>query len=61
MIPPGSPFRFALPEMIISEGYLIRESTEKEIQKFTFNLSHQIELGGRLILVAPTAVSSFAM
>lgn len=47
--------------MIISEGYLIRESGEKEIQKFTFNLSHRIEFGGRLILVVPpTLVSSFA-
>lgn len=53
MIPPGSLFRFALFEMIISEGYLIRESAEKEIQKFTFNLSYEIEFGGRLILVAP--------
>lgn len=53
MIPTGSLFRFALFEMIISEGYLIRESAEKEIQKFTFNLSYEIEFGGRLILVAP--------
>lgn len=55
---------FVLPflEMIISEGYLIRASTEQEIQKFTYNLSTLIEFVGRLIHVVPPANhrSSFA-